>query len=365
MRKIIFIQPALPRYRIDFFNRLSKRYGENLEVYYSDSSSLKILAQSLTKSWAIKVGCIKKLPWIGHVEWQEGVIRIQIHKEDIIVLSGNPRNLSTIALFLKAKMKGANVVWWGHYWSSTSKRWRQILRFIPMSYADALLFYTDNEVKLFNNDPIAPNKKQIVTALNNGIDITQIIHLRDPYNAATRQNALLFIGRLTKKSRLDIAISAMYRNSGNAPILHVIGSGPEEDKLKSLTHELGLTNSVIWHGPLINEEDISIIANQCKAFIYPGDVGLSLIHMMAYGLPAILHDQEKHHMPEIAAFDNKETGVTFKFDNISSLAFIIQNLLASQTELNSMSNSCIEKTSNSFNTENMAIRFINLIDKIN
>lgn len=140
MASIIHVQPALPAYRLDFFERLRLRYGIEVEVYYT-AGSLGILTESSKPEWATTVGPIRSLP--GGFEWQSGVAGVPIKRGDIVVLSGNPRQLSTLVVLLRARVLGARVIWWGHYWSSTSRRWRQVLRYLPMVLADALLFYTD------------------------------------------------------------------------------------------------------------------------------------------------------------------------------------------------------------------------------
>ena len=73
---------------------------------------------------------------------------------------------------------------------------------------------------------------------------------------------------------------------------------------------------------MAEEPDIAQIANRCRLFVYPGGVGLSLIHAMAYGLPSIIHDDRWRHMPEIAAFQDGRTGRTFEREDPGSLASV-------------------------------------------
>lgn len=198
---IVHVQPAIPRYRLDFFERLYCQFGNRLHVYYSPGT-LGALTQPIETDWAHTVGPMRDLP-LG-LAWQPGVARIPVERDDIVVLSGNPRQLSTLVLLIKARIAGAQVIWWGHYWSSTSRRWRQVLRHLLMTAADALLFYTDDEVEAFEKDAWKFKKAQIVTSLNNGIDIKDIRRLRIPYRARERKMELLFIGRLTPKANLGL-----------------------------------------------------------------------------------------------------------------------------------------------------------------
>lgn len=361
LKKIIIIQPALPSYRIDFFERLAKKYGSNLKVYFS-SSNLGQFSHVTSDKWAIQLHPIKFF-LKGKLAWQPQVSNIKFTKHDIIVLSGNPRVLSTIILLIKAKIKGASIIWWSHYQSSTTRRWRQLIRFLPMSLSDFILFYTDNEIIQFQEDRWAFKKNKKIGALNNGINISNIEPLKKDYSFEERSNSLLFIGRLTCKAKLHLALQAMHMLGDHSPILEVIGSGEEESYLRELTNKLKLSHKVNWHGAITDEVDIAKIANQCKAFIYPGEVGLSLIHAMAYGLPPIIHDTKYKHMPEVAAFEQNINGLSFKMDNYKSLGETIK-LLMQDTNLNYLSNNAYKNISENFTTEIMAKRFFNIVDSL-
>lgn len=361
MTNILHIQPALPRYRLDFFERLHRRYGPEFQVIYSPGS-LGALTQSVKASWAVSVPPIKRLP--GGLFWQPGVASLYVSRGDTVILSGNPRQLSTIALLFRARMRGARVVWWGHNWSSTSRRWRQMLRYLPMALADALLFYTDAEVNAFRSQSYLRGRVRLVAALNNGIDIGPIEKFRFPYSAIQRERALLFIGRLTEKARLDIGLEALARLRETAPVLHVIGDGDQRVALQDKAQLLGLESQIIWHGALTEESQIAEVANRCRAFLYPGEVGLSLIHAMAYRLPAIVHSDPRLHMPEIAAFRDGVTGLGFDYGDTDALARRISSLLDDTMRLNSFATATANVVGPSFTTEDMADRFEALITRL-
>lgn len=359
---IVFIQPALPSYRIDFFDSLYETYGKRLKVYYSPGK-LGLLTDPVSRPWAYQVGSLKDVA--GIFAWQSGVVNISYGKNDLLVLSGNPRQLSTIFLLLKAKFHKAKIVWWGHYWSSSSKRWRQLLRFIPMSVSDAALFYTDDEVDSFKNDRLAFGKSRLVAALNNGIDDSKIKLLRDNYSSSDRGREVLFIGRLTPKANLGLAIQALSKIGESAPVLHIIGSGEQEEFLRSLVVKLNVSDFVRWHGASTSEEFVSKIANRCRAFVYPGEVGLSLIHAMAYGLPAIVHGEKRAHMPEIAAFEDNVTGLSFPPGDDESLAALLAENIDDFDVLNNLSKNASLKLVNNYTTKSMSARFIHLCNLLN
>jgi len=356
--KIYIIQPSLPKYREDFFNRLYSYFKKNLLVVYSlDSKNIKF-----SKSWLHHVGRVKNI--LGIFFWQPEVITLRFKPKDIIILSGNPRFFSTLFLLLKAKLIGSKVVWWGHYRSSSTQRWRQILRFFFMAIADSLIFYTDEEIKNFKTDKFTLNKNRYITALNNGIDIAPVKKFRKKYISNKRLNELLFIGSLTKKANLKISLYALFLLKNKNLTLHIVGDGEQRQKLHSLSKKLSLDKFVVWHGSIMNEEKIAKIANRCKGFLYPGAVGLSLIHAMAYGLPALVHEQRNKHMPEIAAFKSGKTGLVFRYNNINSLVLKIKKILSNDLNNDLYSQKAIKIVEANYNTAVMAERFISLIKKI-
>lgn len=358
--KIIIIQPAVPKYRLNYFNRLSEYYGNIFSVYAANEDLGALTAKRPTQIWEKHTGPILKI--LPGLEWQVGMLSIEITKSDIVVICGAPRCLTNIIFLLKARFLGAKTVWWGHFWSASSKRWRFILRTMIMRLSNFLLFYTDKEVEEYLT--LVGSRQQPAFALNNGISTEDIQKNRVIYNAKIRGRRLLFIGRITAKSELDVLINALANSKLKDVILDVIGDGQLIENFQSLARKLGVENSIKWHGAITEEVSIAKIANQCSIFVYPGGVGLSLIHAMAYGLPAILHSDRYKHMPEIAAFKDGVTGLSFHHNDPTSLAETIDETLQDCTRLEIWSSASIEVVERSFNTKMMSQRFIDMINKI-
>ena len=358
---IIHIQPALPLYRVDFFERLNQKYGSSFKVYHSPGA-LGELTQPVIAQWAIAVPHEMRL--LGGFVWQRGVINIRIERGDIVVLSGNPRYLTTLILLFRAKYNRARVVWWGHYWSSTSYRYRQVLRLLPALMCDSLLFYTDDEIKKFRKDKIFSRRSHSVYALNNGIYIDQIKLLRSEYRASKRERALLFIGRLTAKAGIELALKALAVLGQRAPLLHIIGDGVMRKKLQLHAIHLEVDDKIVWHGAVTDEEKIATIANSCQGFLYPGEVGLSIVHAMAFALPAVVHNDRQFHMPEVAAFSDGETGLSFVHRDYLSLAETIDDFLADSIRLERFSSNSAKVVDASYNTGDMAVRFATLVNDL-
>lgn len=359
--RVLFFQPALPAYRIDFFNRAAELLGGGFEMYYSPVE-MGVLTQSQQNyAWAKSLGEMKALPLSSC--WQKRALSVPFSRDDIIVVSGAPRCLSNILLLIKARFKGVPIIWFGHFWSSTTARHRFFLRIMLMKLANAVLFYTDQEIEEYRTG-IGKNDRRLITALNNGIDNEDIIRLRTPYDANERKKAILFIGRIFEKCELEILIQAMMNPIMNGIELNIIGDGPSAPLMKAFAERSGLSERIVWHGGTTDEQKIAAIANRCRLFAFPGAVGLSLIHAMGYGLPSVINDSRWTNGPEITAFTNDETGREFRKGDAQSMAATIAAAISDEKALNRWSNEAKLRVDDKFNTKLMAQRLFELIERI-
>lgn len=326
-----------------------------MQVYFSPQDMGSLTVPRDLEVWEHPIGPM--LNPIRGVEWQSGALTLPIRKGDTLVVCGAPRNLSTLLLLTKARIKGVRTIWWGQYWSATTEPRRHRLRMKLSRFADALLFYTDAEVSRFQAD--GWTHPGPVGAVNNGMDLNEVRRLRHSYSPEVRGRNLLFIGRLTAKAQLNLAIDALAEPALASTYLHVIGGGTEEAALRTRAAARGVADRITWYGGTTDEALIAEVANRCAAFVYPGQVGLSLIHAMGYGLPCIVHDQPLRHMPEIAAFEKGMTGTTFAEGNAVALARAVTTIIDGPgAAASQMAVRCCEVTRANYTTEAMASRFI-------
>ena len=354
--RVTIVQPAIPTYRRPLFERLATHFGSSFSVYASPKDDLGVLdGIEEEASWQNTLGAMRMV--FPGAEWQVGALSVPASKGDMLIVCGAPRTISTLALLLKGKWVGARTVWWGHYWSATSKSWRAAIRFLIMRLPDAMLFYTDLEAQDYLSSTGRPKP---VFALNNGLDTGLIKQFREPYEAQKRSRDLVFMGRVTAKGELDLLLDALASPLSGSATLDIIGDGPSLPALKQYSESLGLAERVAWHGAIVEEKAIARICNQCKVFVYPGSVGLSLIHAFAYGLPALVHGDRWRHMPEIAAFRDTCNGISFRRGDGQSLALSVARMFSGSC--NRMSAEAVETVERSFNIEDMCVRFIEAVD---
>ncbi|WP_272673684.1 glycosyltransferase family 4 protein [Providencia sp. PROV169] len=360
MTRLIFIQPAIPKYRIPFFQEINKH--KDIIIYTAEFDFLGV--KTVYSSKNIKLLTKFKKILNGKFYWMKKLPLLSGYtKNDIVIINGNPRILNYMLLFILLKIKGIKTIWWGHGWSAgshglASKVRLKIMKLLP----DYILLYTDYE-------KAALNLKNLYS-LNNGLDsenyrkyIKSSLTTRIPPSTSKSFN-LLFIGRITEKANFTFLLDALAKTSDNIK-LNVIGDSKSIDAYKEHARKLKIENRILWHGALFNDADITRVMLESHAFIYPGSVGLSLIHAFNYGLPAIIHSSREYHMPEFSSFVEGKNGFSFKRNDIESLSHTILKISEiNEQEYNRLSDGAISTIEETFNIKDMSSRFLKMIQDI-
>ena len=106
------IQPALPQYRLGFFDALYKASSGRLIVHYSSNT---LNSSSLTdKPWSSYLGDTRNFLFNRFI-WQKNIFNLVLNRDQVWILCGDPRYISTYLFLFLAKLKGCKVVYWGHY----------------------------------------------------------------------------------------------------------------------------------------------------------------------------------------------------------------------------------------------------------
>lgn len=354
-KKVIFIQPALPKYRVPFFENLTSVYDISVFTAYKDFLGVKSIPgiKYVTYNSGFK-------SLFNKLYWHKGLSLFNFSKGDIIIINGNPRIINYMLLMFLLRIRGIKTVWWGHGWSAGSFGFAARFRIKLMKLATAVLVYTDKEMEKL---PISN-----CYALNNGLDSYEIKKCIKKVAIAREAKPpvfyLVFVGRITEKANFNLLLRSMSAANKNVH-LNIIGTGDNIKFYKSMCDDLNIANRVHWHGAIFDEMKVARIMLSSHAFIYPGSVGLSLIHAFNYGLPAIIHYNGKYHMPEFSAFENNVNGIAFEQNSIIDLSAKINELSSlDMAEYKAMSNNAFKTIVDSYNVYDMVSRFTNMIEEI-
>lgn len=333
VNNIILHYPFVPNYRVPVFNELSKSDRVNLLLLSALRSNDKTLL-SEKKDWNFnhkitKLISFKVLSRVIDIEL--GVLTTLLkernHFKYYIILS-NPNILSSWLYSLIAKLLGYKLVFWGHGLIKPDSGLKKLIRTVYYNIADIHWLYGNNAKVLMKDIGIDERK---ISVIYNSLDYNsqkevrnkyqeQRLELRKRFGYSSDEFVLVCIGRLLDKLSIDLAIKAISEAKNRNLILKliIIGSGPEEENLKKLTHNLNLNDSVIFTGAIYDEEVIGKYYLAANASCVMGRVGLSAMHSLAYGVPLITHSNIYEHCPEIEAIFPGSTGELFEKDSIDS-----------------------------------------------
>lgn len=372
--KTQIFQPTVPPYRVPLFDELTRFPDLDVRLCASPASTATGFSPNLDLKGRINIELRMHGMFGNRLFWQAPArVDPDLGLGDVIVISGNPRFLSNFPLIIQARRRGIGIVWWGHGWTAGASELNARIRRAIMRLADVWLLYSDKEVEEYQQLGFEPER---LHATNNTIDHRVMDRLRSGWTVEQsyafkagegleHTRLLLFCGRLTPKARLDLALLAMRElvDDGLDVVLVVIGDGPMREEWRQLAGRLGLSARVRWLGLLYDEVRLAPWFLAAEAFVYPGAIGLSLNHALAYGLPVITHDNARNQMPEFAALSPGNNGMTYKEGDWKDLAWKIRSLLSNPELRARMSEEALRTLHRDYSFDGMVNRFAVAIRK--
>ena len=343
---------GLPKYRSVFLTRLKQSGKIDFKLYPAHQADPGLFDQSEAAAFAADIIGPKKpakellggrLSWHSHF-----AVDPDLGPGDAVVCTGNPRFLNIYPLTIKARRMGLPVIWWCQGWTpeaspTTTKIRHWLTRHIP----DAVMVYTEKEAKAFIELGFPKDR---TFYLNNTIDETLIeaaIERIDGETLAKFQEeqglkgrkVLVFCSRLTPKTRLLQAIDAVakLRADHEDVLLAVIGDGALRTEAEAKVEAAGLADHVRFQGAIFDEDQLAPWFLTAQCLLYPGPIGLSLLHAFAYGLPVVTHDNLRNQNPEVAALEPGVNGLTFKENDIADFARALGQILSDPALQSAMS----------------------------
>lgn len=132
---------------------------------------------------------------------------------------------------------------------------------------------------------------RLVHVVYNGVDLEfyDSIEVREKYSKVT----VTCVSRLSRKKRFDWLLKALYflRKDLDAELM-IVGTGPDERRLRGLTSSYGLTEHVRFMGRVSDEEKARILKrSHCFWFASRQEgFGLAPLEAMVCGLPVVVSD---------------------------------------------------------------------------
>jgi len=145
------------------------------------------------------------------------------------------------------------------------------------------------------------------------------------------ENRILFVGRLTREKQIELLLRAVATLDPALNVhVDIVGGGDQRKHLEHLAAQMGLTDRVIFHGR-VEEEDLRRLYTRASVFAMPSIAELQSIatmEAMASGLPVVAADAMA--LPHLVHDD--ENGYLFDPTSQADLAAKLTTVLTATPE---------------------------------
>ena len=266
--------------------------------------------------------------------WQKGLLRLAMQPEtDAIIFLGNANFLSTWCSAGLARLLGKRVLFWTHGWVRDERGLKRLVRNLFYRLAHGLLLYGKRAKAIGIRNGFPKENLYVIynsldyrhqSELREAIERSRLSSIRNQFFKNAACPVLICTGRLNKLKRIDLLLDAMFLllDEGLHTSLLLVGEGPEEAALRARALERGL--SVHFFGACYEEERLAELIMSANLTVSPGQVGLTAMHSLAYGVPVVTHDDVHNQMPESEAIVPGKTGDLFRHGDVVDLAEVLK-----------------------------------------
>ena len=320
----IFNIPSL--YREAIYLDIDKSYDcewffekENIDIALFDTSKLR------------NTHLLEHCKLIGRLYRMKGLTRevLAVKDAEAYLMVGVPMCFSiwVLCLVLKLFHPKRRVYFWTHGWYGKESRFQYVVKKAFLKLADGLFLYGNHARNLLVEEGFAPDKLHVIhNSLSYDVQLAlrRQLHEDDVFKShfGNDNPVLLFIGRLTTVKRLDLLLEtvSILRNEGKVFNLVFVGDGVEKERLLKRAKDFGISGQTWFYGACYDEKTNAQLIYNADLCVAPGNIGLTAIHVLMFGCPAVTHSDMAYQMPEAEAIKPGQTGAFFERGNAQSLA---------------------------------------------
>ena len=323
MQKLCLYFNIPSRYREEIYTRIERKYDCE---WYFENTDQGIKPFDTSKLKRVNIQNAQKL---GGFYWTKGMLRLLQKEFDTFIMMGATRCLSLYLFLILKKLfyRKKRVLLWTHgYYGKESWTEKNLFKRPLLKMADGLLLYGNFARELMLKDGFNP---KTTLTIHNSLAYTEQLKLRNTIKPSSiykehfgnNNPGLIFLGRLTPVKQLDMIVTAVahLKEKGERFNLVFVGDGSERERLEELVKRYGIVNQVWIYGACYDEAKNAALVYNADLCVAPGNIGLTAMHVMMFGCPALTHDCFKWQMPEFESIHPYKTGNFFKYQNQESL----------------------------------------------
>ena len=175
--------------------------------------------------------------------------------------------------------------------------------------------YTAGNLKRYFRD------KEKIYVVHNGVEVSGITVPK------AQHPTLVCVSRLVKYKHVDDLLKSVAILMKDFPDMQceIIGTGPEDKKLRQLALQLGVDSHVTFHGFVPDRTDLLKIIGSSHVFCLPSSLegfGIAIIESMACGVPFVAAN-----IPPVMEASDHKGGLFFRCRDVEDLAGKIRMIL--------------------------------------
>ncbi|MDK4806980.1 MAG: glycosyltransferase family 4 protein [Novosphingobium aromaticivorans] len=287
-----------------------------------------------------------------------------------LIVLGNPNMPATIAIALLGRLTGKRVLFWAHGWLRQRPSKVARLRNLYFRLADRVLVYGERAARIAVAEGFpAGHVKTIYNSLDYERAQKSLEKVAGGTDPAGRPQALfadpdrpvlICTARITPLCRFDVLLQAarLLQEGGRPVNVLLVGDGPEKAKLEAMARDLGV--SVCFYGACYDEDELARLIYWSDITVSPGKIGLTAMHTLTYGTPAITHGDLDAQMPEVEAIEPGVSGLLFQRNDPVDLARAIGEWLDRDDDRSATRAACQAVIAQKWNPANQR-RLIDLV----
>lgn len=328
--KICVIYNFAHHYRAGIFQQIDSTY--DCDFFFGDSySNVKKMDYSLLNG---NVTEIHNIRW-KQFYFQKDVLKLLKKDYDCYLIFSQIWCISTWLFLFLAKLKHKSVYAWSHGWYGKEKPFGKWLKKRLYKMPKGIFLYGNYARGLMIKEGFDANR---LFTIHNSLEYDKQVEMRKSLSPNTVYSShfvndyptLIFVGRLTSVKRLDLIIEAMHINEqkGIHYNLVLVGDGQIKTELQEMASRYGLQDNVWFYGACYDEQLLGSLIYNADLCVAPGNIGLTAMHCMVYGTPAITHNDYKWQMPEFEAIVPGVTGDFFERGSADAVAEVMNRWFA-------------------------------------
>lgn len=314
-----------PKYRESIYKKIDDSFDAQFvfgrEVVEGSVSGIAKLDYRILKRKPIEN---KNILLFKKVLWRTGILSLPFKKKyrSFLITADTP--LSYIPFLILCRIFNKKVYCWGHGFKEHFKRFK-ILEKLFLSTTEIFFTYGQSgKHKMLELGWPQEKLDVLYNSLNSRVRLDDNQRLKNNLYKDHFKNdfpVLIFIGRLISSKRIDWLIKSVadLKQNGLNLNLMLIGNGSEYNQLVEMANKLSLEDNIWFYGQCYEEQELQELLYNADLCISPGEVGLTALHTMSYGVPVISHDNFYKQGPEYELIVPGQTGLLYQYGNYDDM----------------------------------------------